>query len=121
MSGVGPKDHLTEKGIKVIADLPVGDNLQDPVAIDGLTFILEKPYSLLAARILSLPVVLNYTAYGGTQFSLLGGFEAVAFVTTKYGDTTIDWPDVQFHFAAGSDVTDCIIQNQIFRNVKLST
>ena len=59
MSGVGPKDHLTEKGIKVIADLPVGDNLQDPVAIDGLTFILEKPYSLLAARILSLPVVLN--------------------------------------------------------------
>ena len=29
LSGIGPKDHLTEHGITTIADLPVGQNLQD--------------------------------------------------------------------------------------------
>ncbi len=27
LSGVGPKDHLTHKGIPVVKDLPVGQNL----------------------------------------------------------------------------------------------
>lgn len=29
LSGVGPADHLQEQGIEVVADLPVGSNLQD--------------------------------------------------------------------------------------------
>ena len=29
LSGIGPKDHLTEMGIDIVADLPVGQNLQD--------------------------------------------------------------------------------------------
>lgn len=33
LSGIGPKDHLKDLGIKVVADLPVGENLQDHVRI----------------------------------------------------------------------------------------
>lgn len=33
LSGVGPKKHLKSKGIEVISDLPVGQNLQDHVAV----------------------------------------------------------------------------------------
>lgn len=29
LSGIGPKDHLKQKGIKTLVDLPVGQNLQD--------------------------------------------------------------------------------------------
>lgn len=39
LSGVGPSEHLKRFGIPVIANLHVGDNLQDHVAMVGLTFL----------------------------------------------------------------------------------
>ena len=33
LSGVGPKSHLQDMGIDVVADLPVGENLQDHVMV----------------------------------------------------------------------------------------
>jgi glucose dehydrogenase (acceptor) len=47
LSGVGPADHLTEKGISpVIADLPVGKNLHDHVGIIGMVFLIGKTFVL---------------------------------------------------------------------------
>ena len=41
LSGVGPADHLTEKGITPILDQPyVGENLQDHVGIIGMVFLI---------------------------------------------------------------------------------
>jgi len=108
LSGIGHKEHLTEKGIKVFADLPVGDNLQDPIALGGFTFLIDPPYSLLQERFISVPVFINYTVNGGTPLSLPGGVVALAFVNTKYADPSGEWPDVQFHFAPGSDISDRI-------------
>ena len=48
----------------------------------------------------------DYTMNGGTGLSTLGSVEGLAWVKTKYADPNDDWPDVQFHFAAGSDVSD---------------
>ena len=42
LSGVGRSDHLNSLGIPVIQNLPVGDNLQDHVALGGMVFTVNK-------------------------------------------------------------------------------
>ncbi|CAG2178460.1 unnamed protein product, partial [Oppiella nova] len=44
LSGIGHKDHLESMGIKVVADLPVGDNLMDHVA-SSVVFTLNDTVS----------------------------------------------------------------------------
>ncbi|KAI9553150.1 hypothetical protein GHT06_021043 [Daphnia sinensis] len=108
LSGVGPADHLIKKGITPILDQPyVGENLHDHIGLIGMVFLIDKPYSVVSAsRVMSLPVLLNYTLFGGTAMSLLGGVEGIAFVNSKYADANDDWPDIQLHFGSGSDVSD---------------
>lgn len=38
LSGIGPAEELTKLGIELIADLPVGKNLQDQVAFSYVTY-----------------------------------------------------------------------------------
>jgi choline dehydrogenase-like flavoprotein len=42
LSGVGPEDHLKSLGIPVIQNLPVGDNLQDHIALGGMMFTVDQ-------------------------------------------------------------------------------
>lgn len=42
VSGVGPKQHLREHGVRVVSDLPVGYNYQDHVTFPGLVFSDRK-------------------------------------------------------------------------------
>ena len=48
LSGVGPEDHLKSLGIPVIQNLPVGDNLQDHIALGGMVFTVNKVKAFLA-------------------------------------------------------------------------
>ena len=45
LSGVGPSAHLNSMGINVIANLPVGDNLQDHIANGGMVFTIDRVIS----------------------------------------------------------------------------
>ena len=42
LSGIGPADHLNSLNILVIADLQVGNNLQDHITLGGMVFSIDK-------------------------------------------------------------------------------
>ena len=55
---------------------------------------------------MTLPIILNYTLFGGTAMSVLGGVEGLGFIKSKYADPNDDYPDLQLHFGSGSDISD---------------
>lgn len=60
LSGVGPKEHLAQMDIKLVKDLPVGNNLQDHLTT-GLDMVLvDKPVGLGMADILNPLAALKY-------------------------------------------------------------
>ena len=106
LSGIGHRDHLSQMGIDVVADLPIGDNLQDHMTLGGMLFQIDYPYSLVDTRYMNLPAILNYTTFKNGPSTSIGGVEGIAFVKTKYSDPNIDWPDIEFNFIGGSPVSD---------------
>jgi choline dehydrogenase-like flavoprotein len=84
LSGIGPKDHLTSLGIRVIEDLPVGFNLQDHVTMSALTFLVNQSVTLTDLGIGSDPGnFFDYLTQGTGPLTLPGGAEALAFINTK--------------------------------------
>ncbi|XP_078042194.1 glucose dehydrogenase [FAD, quinone]-like [Augochlora pura] len=110
LSGIGPREHLQEMGIPVIKDLRVGDNLQDHVGMGGLTFLVDKPVSIVQNRFQAAPITMHYVANGRGPMTTLGGVEGYAFVNTKFANRSIDYPDIQFHMAPASINSDAGVQ-----------
>lgn len=106
LSGVGPKAELAKHKIPLIADLKVGDNLQDHIGLGGLTFMVNQPIAIVESRLQSVSTVLQYAVFGQGPLTILGGVEGLAFVKTKYANATEDVPDIEFHFVSGSTNSD---------------
>ena len=106
LSGVGPAAHLSSLSIPVVADLPVGDNMQDHVGFQGLVFQIDRPYSFVSANLTNGPSALNYLKRRRGPGTTNGGIEGLAWIKTKYAAVDRDWPDVQFHFGSGSVTSD---------------
>lgn len=106
LSGVGPKADLEKHKIPVVQNLPVGHNLQDHVGLGGLTFVIDKPVSILLSRVYAVHPVLQYAVFGGGPLTIMGGVEGLAFVNTKYVNASDDYPDIEFHFISGSTHSD---------------
>nr|XP_034185986.1 glucose dehydrogenase [FAD, quinone]-like [Osmia lignaria] len=100
LSGIGPKDHLEELGIKVIQNSKVGYSMYEHVGFLGLTFLVDQPVSLLQSRLARPSVFIEYILHGDGLMSLPGGAEALAFIRTKYAPDSR--PDVELLFASGS-------------------
>ena len=97
LSGIGPKEHLSEKGIEVKADLPgVGQNLQDHLdAIVQHRCKNRDSYSISFALIpryvkAAFNYMFNRQGLFTSNVAEAGGFDR----TGSAGDI----PDIQYHF-----------------------
>lgn len=81
LSGIGPKEHLEQVGIKVREDLPVGENLQDHVTTGLDLIILNQTIGLSVKDLINPFKVLDFFWYKGEGSPLaFGGADAMGFV-----------------------------------------
>ena len=106
LSGIGPKKHLDEHKIKVLQDLPVGNNLQDHVMLD--TFYMkpkENPRAALSPYFTLNP--LNYLELfmNGTGQLAHNGLGINGYFHSTVNDDPTR-PDLQLHTMPFSHGTD---------------
>ncbi|XP_065092570.1 glucose dehydrogenase [FAD, quinone]-like [Ochlerotatus camptorhynchus] len=109
LSGVGPKKHLRDLGIKLIKDLPVGETLYEHPGVIGPVFLVTQPIdnNINFESTLTLPNMIKYLFGQGPFTSAFS--EAVGYIKTPvspYPDS--DWPDVeliQTGLQLGDDIT----------------
>jgi choline dehydrogenase-like flavoprotein len=89
LSGVGPAEHLREKGIEVKSDLPVGDNLHDHMFVP-MTYLTKDAVNRGTAGYFAAGVV-KETLKGGTWVGRTV-FEAMGFVRSSMAT---EIPDIQ--------------------------
>lgn len=96
LSGIGPAEHLRERGIEVLADRPgVGANLQDHLEIymqfaAAQPITLYKYWNLWGKAAIGAQWLFTKQGLGASN-----QFEACGFIRSDAG---IEYPDIQYHF-----------------------
>ncbi|XP_071448675.1 glucose dehydrogenase [FAD, quinone]-like [Hetaerina americana] len=106
LSGIGPAEHLRQLRIPVLQNLRVGDNLQDHIAMGGLSFLVNDTVSLASDRLMrDFSALLEYHTRKSGPFTVPGGVEAIAFFNTKRAPQSTryaDYPDIELFFLGGT-------------------
>ncbi|XP_052257333.1 glucose dehydrogenase [FAD, quinone]-like [Dreissena polymorpha] len=98
LSGIGPSSHLKEKNIPVIADLPVGQNLQDHLYIPLLSHI-NQSLSITRDGVESYWMKLLYALLGKGIYST-SSLDTSAFLHLEKANVGKRYPDIQMIFFA---------------------
>ncbi|XP_071858526.1 glucose dehydrogenase [FAD, quinone]-like [Bombus fervidus] len=112
LSGIGPKEHLSEHGIPVIQDLRVGHNLQDHVGVGGFMFLVNEEISSIESKIANVSYILEYAISGDNPLSTLDTVEGMCFINSKYANASDDFPDIEVHFLSSG------LNSEIFRELQ---
>lgn len=103
LSGIGPSSHLRSVNIDVITDLPVGNNLEDHVALGGLTFLVNDTVSVKTERILEQTDVIDSFIFSGKSWPTIpGGTEALGFYDLENPNDRDGYPNLELLFIAGT-------------------
>lgn len=99
LAGVGPDDHLRRLGIQPVANLSVGKNLLDHIALGGLVVTLEKSPPMIFPRISDLGSIIRsmlFHSEGPTDPK--GAGEPLGFFSTSQNDKP-EYPDAALYVA----------------------
>ncbi|ODN05261.1 Glucose dehydrogenase [FAD, quinone] [Orchesella cincta] len=100
LSGIGPKEHLSELGIKPKVDLPVGKFLKDHIGVLVGPFLFDKPVTTFPERDLGLSTFLEYFVNGTGHLTFPNLLHMHGFISTsKVKQQHQDWPDIQLYFS----------------------
>lgn len=99
LSGIGPAQHLRDVGIKPIANLAVGYNLQDHIA-PAVSFTANVS-SIRTTDYFETSNIMQYLD-GKGLFGLPGAVEAIAFWELGQPFLEDGWPDLEMFQLAGS-------------------
>ncbi|XP_071544927.1 glucose dehydrogenase [FAD, quinone]-like isoform X2 [Panulirus ornatus] len=104
LSGVGPKSHLYQHQIRLIADVPgVGHNLHDHVGVNGLTWTMrEGPATSILQTLSSLSM---YKDNRQGPLATVNAELINAWVRVSQ-DGDAHWPDIQLFFSNVSATAD---------------
>lgn len=95
LSGIGPAAHLKAMGIKTVADLPVGDNLQDHLAV-WIRWKRPKPspfHAVMRFDRMAVAMIQAYAFGTGPGTVVPGGMHA--FIKTR---PDLPVPNIEFMF-----------------------
>lgn len=110
LSGIGPKKHLQHLGIPVLKNLRVGYNLMDHIALGGLTFLIDKPYSLRTEKMLNRENLNMYLNHHKGPLSIPGGCEVLSFHDLQNPNDPDGYPDMELLYQGGSVVSDPLLR-----------
>ena len=96
LSGIGPREHLEKMGIPVVADRPVGKNLQDHLAWTGMYITYANESSISSPSLnRSLSSIYEYMMENRGP---LRAYRTDFLGTVNVNDPNSSYPDVQFLF-----------------------